>query len=213
MGNSLWIWERRLAGQGFRLIAGVDEAGRGPLAGPLLAASVILPAPAGRLRLEGLADSKALSPRKRLQLFSAICEVAVALGVGIVEPETIDRINVLRATWLAMERAVLQLSPSPEFVLIDGNSGPRLPFRHHLLTRGDSRSASIAAASIVAKVVRDRLMEDLDSAYPGYGFARNKGYGTSEHRARLRELGPSPAHRRSFSPVLELLSGQSSLSL
>jgi ribonuclease HII len=197
--------ERRLAGDGFRLIAGVDEAGRGPLAGPVVAAAVMLPV---GWRLQGLRDSKALSAGARVRLNCAICEAAVALGVGIVEPSEIDRLNVLRATWLAMERALLQLSPRPDVALIDGKNGPELPFPRQFVVRGDSRSASIAAASIIAKVTRDRIMGYLDGAYPGYGFAKHKGYGTAEHRARLRELGPSPIHRRSFSPVIEALSRQ-----
>ncbi len=187
-----------MARLGGGLVAGVDEAGRGPWAGPVIAAAVVLdPAriPAG------LDDSKALTPARRAALFDAIMGEALAIGMGRASAKEIDRINILQASLAAMARAVAALKPAPAFALIDGNRMPRLACPGEAIVKGDGRCLSIAAASIVAKVTRDRLMAELDSRHPGYGWARNKGYGTREHAAALARLGPTPEHRRSFRPV------------
>ena len=178
-------------------VCGVDEAGRGPLAGPVVAAAVIL-TPA-RIP-EGLNDSKALSSKQRELLLNAI-EKNAQIGIGIAEPEEIDRINILGATLAAMRRAVLALPLSPNTALIDGNKLPNLPCEAQAIVKGDSRSLSIAAASIIAKVTRDRLMVEADARYPGYGLAGHKGYPTKAHMETVRDLGPSPIHRFSFKPV------------
>ena len=183
--------------QCFGPVCGVDEAGRGPLAGPVIAAAVIL-AP-DRIP-EGLNDSKALSQNKRELLLNAVLETA-QIGIGIAEPEEIDRINILQASLIAMRRAVLALPIVPDMALIDGNKLPELPCNAQAIVKGDSRSLSIAAASIVAKVTRDRLMVEADARYPGYGLAGHKGYPTQAHMQALRILGPSPIHRFSFKPV------------
>lgn len=188
---------------GYRRIAGVDEAGRGPLAGPVVAAAVILPA---RCRLIGVDDSKQLSVSERDRLYAAIMDRAVGVGVGSSPAEEIDRINILEATKLAMRRALGELSPAPDYVLIDAVSltGVLMPVRP--IIKGDALSLSIAAASIVAKVTRDRLMAQFHEIYPQYNFLSHKGYGTEEHLARLAEYGPSPIHRRTFAPVSAVLS-------
>ena len=178
-------------------VCGVDEAGRGPLAGPVVAAAVIL-TPA-RIP-EGLNDSKALSPKQRELLLNAIQKKA-CIGIGIAEPEEIDRINILQASLIAMRRAVLALPELPIMALIDGNKLPDLPCEAQAIVKGDSRSLSIAAASIVAKVTRDRLMVEANIRYPGYGLAGHKGYPTKAHIEAINTLGPSPIHRRSFKPV------------
>lgn len=178
-------------------VCGVDEAGRGPLAGPVVAAAVIL-TPA-RIP-EGLNDSKVLSPEQRELLLNAI-EKDAQIGIGIAEPEEIDRANILGATMIAMRRAVLALPCIPDTALIDGNRLPDLPCAAETIIKGDSRSLSVAAASIVAKVTRDRLMIEADTRYPGYGFASHKGYPTQYHLQRVTSLGRSPIHRRSFKPV------------
>ncbi len=184
------------------LVCGVDEAGRGPLAGPVVAAAVILPP---NCFIPGLTDSKALSSEKREQLFAQITEVAVDYAVGIVEPAEIDRVNILQATYQAMSLAVSDLVIPSQRILIDGNSTcPLLGQPQKAIVKGDALSVSIAAASILAKQTRDALMVDLDSLYPGYGFAEHKGYGTAAHLAALAKLGPSPIHRRSFAPVSTL---------
>ncbi len=184
-------------------VAGVDEAGRGPLAGPVVAAAVIL-AP-GAIP-PGLDDSKALGARERARLYQAIMESA-AVAVAMADEARIDRDNILSATLWAMAEAVARLRPRPAVALIDGNHTPSLACPAHAIVKGDARSLSIAAASIVAKVTRDRLMEELAERYPGYGFERHKGYGTAAHRKALAALGPCPAHRRSFAPVRALLAG------
>jgi ribonuclease HII len=176
-------------------VAGVDEAGRGPLAGPVVAAAVIL-AP-GRM-IPGLDDSKRLAPGERERLFEMIKEEATAVGVGMADPATIDRINILEATRAAMREAIEGLGVEPELVLTDFVRLPALACVQRNLVRGDRRSATVAAASIVAKVTRDRLMETADREYPAYGFARNKGYPTPGHRSALLAHGPCPFHRRSF---------------
>jgi len=180
--------------------AGVDEAGRGPLAGPVVAAAVIL----DRRRVpRGIDDSKKLAEEARETLYERIVRVA-GWGVGVVDVEEIDRINIYHATMLAMSRAVDALGVDPAMVLVDGNALPKWRHKAQAIVSGDALSRSIAAASIVAKVTRDRLMREYDLAYPGYGWRQNKGYGTAEHRAALIELGPTPLHRRSFSPVAQL---------
>ncbi len=183
---------------GYRRIAGVDEAGRGPLAGPVVAAAVILPL---RSRLVGVNDSKQLSACERERFYTAIREQAVGTGIGWAEVEEIDRLNILEATRLAMRRALQQLVPLPDYVLIDAVSlsGVGIPVRP--IIKGDSLSISIAAASIVAKVTRDRLMARYHDEFPEYGFLSHKGYGTAEHLERLAHHGPCSIHRRSFAPV------------
>ena len=180
-------------------MAGVDEAGRGCLAGPVVAGAVILDE---NRPIHGLRDSKALSEKRRNELFEQIHEKALAYSVGMTAAEEIDRINILRAALLAMEKAVLSLGRKPDFLLIDGNSKTSLPIRQKAIIKGDSKCASIAAASIVAKVTRDRIMTEIETEYPGYGFSRHKGYPTKEHLGALRNLGPCPIHRKSFKGVL-----------
>ena len=180
-------------------MAGVDEAGRGCLAGPVVAAAVILDE---TRPIHGLRDSKVLSERKRNELFQQIRERALAYSVGMTAAEEIDRINILQAALLAMEKAVLALREKPDCVLIDGNTKTSLPIKQRAIVKGDSKCASIAAASIVAKVTRDRFMTEVEREYPGYGFSRHKGYPTKEHLGALRNLGPCPIHRKSFKGVL-----------
>jgi ribonuclease HII len=191
--------EAELAARGFAKIAGVDEAGRGPLAGPVVAAAVILPPD---FRAEGLNDSKKLTPAARRRLFATLTTTReVVFGLGRAEVEEIDQLNILRATHLAMRRAVDALAVRPDHLLIDGLPVPSLPIASTALVRGDALSLSIAAASILAKVSRDEAMEALDREYPAYEFARHKGYGTALHLKALAKYGPCPAHRRSFAPV------------
>ena len=194
--SELWNFEHAAMEEGFSLICGVDEAGRGPLAGPVYAAAVILPPD---LELEGLNDSKKLSEKRREALYPLICEQALAYGIAFASEQEIDELNILQATFLAMRRAVGQLGLKPDLALVDGNREPDfgdIPVR--TIVKGDSRSANIAAASILAKVTRDRFMLEQDAVYPQYGFAVHKGYGTQKHYAALREFGPCPIHRRSF---------------
>jgi ribonuclease HII len=182
-------------------VAGVDEAGRGPLAGPVVAAAVVL----DRKRVpRGLDDSKKLDEAARENAYARIVRVA-AWGVGIADVEEIDRLNIYHATMLAMSRAVDALGLEPAMVLVDGNALPKWRHRAQAIVSGDALCRSIAAASIVAKVTRDRMMAEYDAIHPGYGWLRNKGYGTPEHRAALTTLGPSPFHRRSFAPVAQLM--------
>ena len=183
---------------GLGRVAGVDEAGRAPLAGPVVAAAVIL---APGARINGLDDSKRLLPMERERLYGLIQARAVAFAVGIVDAVTIDRVNILEATRLAMRVALEGLGTAPELVLTDFVSLRGLACPQRNLVRGDQRSATVAAASIVAKVTRDRLMAELDGAYPQYGFSRHKGYPTEEHRSALRKFGPCPLHRRTFQGV------------
>ncbi|HDI82856.1 MAG TPA: ribonuclease HII [candidate division WOR-3 bacterium] len=187
--------------KGVGFLCGIDEVGRGPLAGPVVAASVILPE---GCHIEGIKDSKKLSPERREELFGKILNKAISIGLGIVEPILIDRINILQATYEAMRRAILSMKVFPEYVIVDGRPIPGLPLPQEGIVKGDSLSISIGAASIVAKVVRDRIMEMYDLIFPQYGFARNKGYGTKEHIEALFRYGPCPIHRRSFRPVSEI---------
>jgi ribonuclease HII len=183
-------------------VVGVDEAGRGPLAGPVVAAAVMFPAGA---RLEGLGDSKMLSESVRLELVARIRETAIGWAVAWADPAEIDVLNILRATMLAMRRAVERLPLRPRHVLVDGNCCPRLPCTVDAVVGGDATIPAISAASVLAKVVRDEMMVRLDERYPGYGFSSHKGYPTRNHVGRLKVLGPTPVHRRSFRPVAELV--------
>jgi ribonuclease HII len=192
----------------YKYVVGVDEVGRGPLAGPVVAAAVILD-PARPI--EGLADSKALTEQKRENLATLIRERATAWAIGRAEIEEIDTINILQASLLAMRRAVMALRPQPEYALIDGNRCPKLPCPAEAIIKGDAKVAAISAASILAKVSRDQEMRELDNAYPGYGFARHKGYPTKLHLDALSRLGITPIHRRSFAPVKKYLQDIDSL--
>lgn len=185
-----------------RLIAGVDEVGRGPLVGAVVTAAVILD-PARPI--VGLADSKKLSEKRRLALYDEIRAHALAWSLGRAEPEEIDQLNILHATMLAMQRAVAGLAVTPDYVLIDGNRCPALPMPSTAVVKGDSLVAEISAASIIAKVTRDREMAELDAIFPQYGFAQHKGYPTAQHLAMLTEHGATPHHRRSFAPVRNAL--------
>ena len=187
-------YERRYEALGY--VCGVDEAGRGPLAGPVVAAAVILPKDC---QIFYLNDSKKLSEKRREALFSEIQEKAVSFGVGIIGEDVIDEVNILQATYRAMREAVGKLSKAPAYVLVDGNfTIPDLGFSQESVVKGDAKSVSIAAASILAKVTRDHIMIQMDEEYPGYGFAKHKGYGTAAHIAAIKELGPCPIHRKSF---------------
>jgi ribonuclease HII len=189
-----------------KYIAGVDEVGRGPLAGPVVAAAVILDE---ARPIEGLADSKALSARRREELSVLIKERAICWALGRAEVEEIDRLNILQASLLAMQRAVMALTLAPELVLVDGNQAPRLVYPVTTIIRGDATESSISAASILAKVARDAEMCDLDSRYPGYGFSLHKGYPTRAHIEALQRQGVSPIHRRSFGPIRRAITNTS----
>ena len=191
----LWQLENEIYDEGFALLCGVDEAGRGPLAGPVYAAAVILPR---GLVIEGLNDSKKLTEKKREALFDPICEAALCFGIARAEVEEIEKLNILNATFLAMNRAIEKLSPAPSLALIDGNRNTGIRFQSRTVVKGDGRCADIAAASVLAKVSRDRWMLEMAERYPQYGFEAHKGYGTAAHYAALREFGPSPIHRLSF---------------
>ncbi len=193
--TDLWAYEREAFADGVKLVCGVDEAGRGPLAGPVCAAAVILPP---ELVIPGLNDSKKLTDKKRRELYDVITAEAVSYGIAFASEKEIDEIDILQATFLAMARAMEKLTPQPELALIDGNRAKDFGLPVRTIVKGDSLSASIAAASILAKVTRDRLMEQYDEAYPQYGFAIHKGYGTKRHYEALREFGPSPIHRMTF---------------
>lgn len=195
--NKNWLaYEQSAEAEGFSRICGIDEAGRGPLAGPVFAAAVIMPS---GLVIDGVNDSKKLSEKKRSELFDIICEKALAFGIAAASEAEIDSINILNATYLAMERAAAALDITPDLILVDGNRlPPQLPCEGRTIIKGDSLSHSIACASILAKVARDRYMLQLDSQYPQYAFARHKGYGTAAHIEALRAFGISPVHRRSF---------------
>ena len=190
--------EQVLWSQGFASVAGVDEAGRGPLAGPVVAAAVIFP---NNFLLDDVNDSKLCTPRQRDQLFTVIMEHAVSVGIGMVDHEEIDRINILQATVLAMRKALESMSTQPDYAIIDGNSFRHETLKFQNIIKGDQKSFTIAAASIIAKVTRDRLMCELDVRYPEYGFARHKGYGTRQHIEAIRRYGFCDIHRRSFHPA------------
>lgn len=193
--ENMWQIEDSFYSQGYQVICGVDEAGRGPLAGPVCAAAVILPK---HLDIPGLTDSKKLTDKKRRELFPLIQERAVAYGIGLASQEEIDEINILQATFLAMERALAQLQVRPDLALIDGNREREFGVPVQTVVKGDSLSANIAAASVLAKVTRDDLMMGLAQQYPQYGFEIHKGYGTKAHYEALRQYGASPIHRKSF---------------
>jgi ribonuclease HII len=198
--------EGELWAAGYRWVAGLDEAGRGAWAGPVVAAAVVLPPDRSDLAevLREVRDSKVLTPRKRAALFPLICETALAVGVGMASPHFIDRQRIIRATQLAMVMAVRNLRLGPHYLLIDTLKLPDVDIPQRGLLKGDARVLSIAAASIVAKVFRDRLMVALDEYQPGYGFAAHKGYGTPAHRAALERMGPCAVHRMSFAPLREM---------
>lgn len=198
----MWTYEKKAASSGFLLIAGVDEAGRGPLAGPVVSAAVILPAD---FSVEGVNDSKKLTAAKRDRLFDRIRAEAVSVAVGIADHEEIDRLNILQASLLSMKRAVQALETPPDYLLIDGIFTVSYPAAQEAIKKGDSLSMSIAAASIIAKVTRDRIMENYDREFPQYGFKKHKGYPTQKHREAIQQHGPSPIHRKSFSGVKEFL--------
>ncbi len=183
--------------QGIQLIAGVDEVGRGPLAGPVVAAAVILPK---ACKIPGLNDSKKIPKSKHKEIYEAVLQNAIAIGIGIKDNQVIDQVNIYEATKLAMREAIGQLEPQPQHLLIDAMRLD-LPISQTSIIKGDANSLSIAAASIVAKVTRDQMMEEFDRKYPGYDFAQNAGYGTAKHLAGLDQLGVTPIHRRSFEPV------------
>ena len=199
--SSLFHLRRRLQREGAQLVAGVDEVGMGPLAGPVVAAAVILPE---KVELPGLDDSKRVPREARDRLAEAIRAQAVAFAIGEVPPDEVDRLNVYRAGLEAMRRAVVALSPPPDHVFTDARRIPEIDWPQTPLVKGDSREGSVAAASIIAKVHRDRIMVRLHEEFPDYGFASHKGYATALHLAALRRLGPTPAHRRSFTPVSQL---------
>ncbi len=196
-------FEKRAKQAGFSCVCGIDEAGRGPLAGPVFAAAVILPDPC---LIEGINDSKKLSPQKREKLFDKITADAVSYGIGFATEQEIDEINILQATFLAMKRACDALNVRPDLALVDGNRMPSLGVETRTIVKGDSLSGSIAAASILAKVSRDRLMLKIDEIFPEYGFARHKGYGTALHVEMLKKYGPCAVHRRTF--LKKILPGQ-----
>lgn len=197
-----WVLEAQAWGAGFQRVAGVDEVGRGPLAGPVVAAAVVLPR---SFAVQGVDDSKKLTPRRRERLYAEIYRQACSIGIGIAEPGEIDRTNILQAALRTMAMAVANLDPAPDCLLIDGPHRVPLPLAQRAIIGGDARSVSIAAASIVAKVTRDRMMEEYDHIFPQYGFRRHKGYPTQAHREALRRFGCCLIHRRSFKGVKEHL--------
>jgi len=205
--------ENELKSQGYELIAGIDEVGRGALAGPVVASAVILPHTAKIPWFELVRDSKELDFKKRESLFDLINKGAIAVGIGIVPSQVIDAVNILKATRLAMMQAVEKLPKQPNFLLIDRIGLSQCPIPQRGITRGDKICLSIACASIIAKVTRDRMMEEFDKTYPGYGFARHKGYGTGSHLSCLQQLGPSPIHRLYFAPVRNIIANQNTPSL
>jgi ribonuclease HII len=192
---TMLTFEQNLWNNGKRFIAGVDEAGRGPLAGPVVAAAVVFPR---EVYIEGVKDSKKLSEKQRLKLFEDIQSKALSIGIGIVPHLVIDEINILQATFKAMHQAISELIPKPDILLIDGPYFAELNIPAKKIIDGDTKSFTIAAASIIAKVTRDKIMKDYDLQYPDYGFAKHKGYGTAEHIAAIREFGLSEIHRKSF---------------
>ena len=195
--EKMLAYEKELYAQGIDLIAGVDEVGRGPLAGPVVAAAVILPK---ACKIPGLNDSKKIPKSKHKEIYEAVLQNAIAIGIGVKDNQVIDQVNIYEATKLAMMEAIGQLEPQPQHLLIDAMKLD-LPISQTSIIKGDANSLSIAAASIVAKVTRDQMMEEFDKEYPGYDFAKNAGYGTAKHLAGLVQLGVTPIHRRSFEPV------------
>ena len=195
--EKMLAYEKELYAQGIDLIAGVDEVGRGPLAGPVVAAAVILPK---ACKIPGLNDSKKIPKSKHKEIYEAVLQNAVAIGIGVKDNQVIDQVNIYEATKLAMMEAIGQLEPQPQHLLIDAMRLD-LPISQTSIIKGDANSLSIAAASIVAKVTRDQMMEEFDREYPGYDFAQNAGYGTAKHLAGLDKLGVTPIHRRSFEPI------------
>ena len=202
--QSTLFFEAMARRQGYQAIAGIDEAGRGPLAGPVVAAAVILPE---YFELPGLNDSKQLSEKKRNELYPLIHEQAISVGIGVSRADEVDQINILQATLKGMNRAVARLTFPPDFLLVDGITPVPTLIEQKTLKKGDSRSLSIAAASVVAKVVRDRIMVAYDRLFPEYGFARHKGYGSQKHREAVARYGPCVCHRRSFAGVKEHCEG------
>lgn len=198
MGNDLWAFERETFRRGYSLIAGVDEAGRGPLAGPVVSAAVVLPADFSVDRID---DSKKLSPKRRAELYLQIYDNALSIGIGIIDSIAIDKFNILQASLRAMAMAVENLKPAPDCLLIDGTFRIPSSLPQQPIPKGDALSVSIAAASIIAKVTRDRMMETYDAVYPGYGFSSHKGYPTRAHKDAIRKYGCTPIHRRSFKGV------------
>jgi len=198
--NDMWAYEKEARNNGYNLVAGLDEAGRGPLAGPVVAASVILPE---TFSVPGIDDSKKISPKKRETLFDEIHYHAVAVGVGIVGPDEIDRINILQASLLAMAISVQNMDSEPDFLMIDGTFPISLDLPQKTIPKGDSLSISIAAASIIAKVTRDRIMGKYAKQFPVFDFAKHKGYPTKAHKEAIREHGVCPIHRQSFKGVKE----------
>lgn len=198
----MWEFEHKAKTEGFKFVAGVDEAGRGPLAGPVVSAAVILPED---FSIEGIDDSKKLSKKKREKLFPLIQDNALAVATGICSHTEIDEINILQASRLSMKRAVESLAVTPDFLLIDGKFGIDTTISQAPLIKGDSRSISIAAASIIAKVTRDEIMRGLHEQYPQYNFIQHQGYPTKAHKAAVIQYGPSPVHRRSFKGVKEVI--------
>jgi ribonuclease HII len=202
MEPDLWLFEKKAFQKGFSRIAGIDEAGRGPLAGPVVSAAVIIPI---SLQIPGISDSKKLSPQKRECLYEKIYDSAVSVGIGIVDPFEIDRINILQAALLSMAMAVENLAPQPDCLLIDGTFLISSTLPQEAIPKGDALSASIAAASIVAKVTRDRLMERYHEDYPQFEFSKHKGYPTKAHKQAIQKFGCCPIHRRTFKGVKEYL--------
>ena len=202
--ENMLTYEKDLYKQGLTLIAGVDEVGRGPLAGPVVAAAVILPQ---GCKIKGLNDSKKIPKKKHLEVFQAVQDQALSIGIGIIDNQVIDQVNIYEATKLAMKEAISQLSLQPQHLLIDAMKLD-LPISQTSIIKGDANSLSIAAASIIAKVTRDELMKDYDQQFPGYDFTANAGYGTAKHLEGLTKLGVTPIHRTSFEPVKSLVSGE-----
>jgi len=201
----MYAFEHIAMDEGFELVAGVDEAGRGPLAGPVSVAAVILPRD---LYLPKINDSKKISAKVREELFEEIQDKALAIGTALIDAQTIDRVNIYQATINGMYESIFMLKPQPQKVLIDAVKLDNLPMASESIIKGDARSASIAAASIIAKVTRDRLMDAYDKQYPEYGFAQHKGYGTAQHLEALKKYGPCPIHRMSFEPIRSLVNGR-----
>lgn len=199
--EQMLVYEKQLYTQGLELIAGVDEVGRGPLAGPVVAAAVILPK---NCKIKGLNDSKKISKKKHEKIYQAVLEQAISIGIGIKDNRVIDQVNIYEATKLAMLDAIQALDPQPQHLLIDAMK-LEVPISQTSIIKGDANSLSIAAASIVAKVTRDRMMSELDQTYPGYDFSQNAGYGTKLHLEGLEKFGVSPIHRQSFEPIKSMI--------